>query len=306
MISSYTVFILGAGASCSYGFPSGEQLKKETVSLVRDEPNNFLLLATYHVAQSEDVQNIRCRAFIEALSNAGQTSIDEFLYTNRHKQGFDVIGKAAIAQVLLKYGEDVKTEQNKDDWLSYLFKRMIDGISSSDQFIEKNKVSFITFNYDCFLEKWLYTKIKHSFGLDDSSALEVLSKIPIHHVYGMLGSFPGENKDHPYPWVPASKKIKTIFDVEQDVAALNEAKSLLEKANVICLLGFGFHSANIDLLNLVSYVKMCSGVVAASRYDINEVETERLLRPFHNMQKKFRLSPKDYKCLMAIRNLPIF
>ena len=200
MIEKNTVFVLGAGASCSYGFPNGEELTKAVVSAVErslsidDLSNSFLLLNTYHVAPSEDVQPNKCRAFVTALSNAGQASIDAFLYTNRRRHGFDVIGKGAIAQVLLKYEEELRTKQSDDDWLSYLFKIMIDGISSSDQFIEKNKVSFITFNYDCFLEEWLYTKIKYSFGLD-ATALEVFSKIPIHHVYGMLGSFSGQTKN---------------------------------------------------------------------------------------------------------------
>jgi hypothetical protein len=259
VITNYTVFILGAGASCSYGFPSGEQLMHEVAAIAKDDPDNFLLLATYKIAKEEDVQINRCRAFVEALSNAGQASIDAFLHTNRNKQGFDVIGKAAIARVLLKYEEDLKNTQNNeinnDDWLSYLFKIMTDGINSKDQFIEKNNVSFITFNYDCFLEKWFYTRIKHSFGLDDTSALDVLDKIPIHHVYGMLGSFPDNNKNKRHPWVTASTKIKTIFDAEKDLTTLNNAKSLLERANVICLLGFGFHPENIALLDLISYVK---------------------------------------------------
>ncbi|MEE9913605.1 MAG: hypothetical protein K4571_17985 [Deltaproteobacteria bacterium] len=307
MIENNTVFVLGAGASCSYGFPSGENLKKEAVSAVKDDFSSFLLLGTYRVVPNEEVQRSKCMAFAEALSHAGQASIDAFLYANRHQKGFDAIGKAAIAQVLLRY-EDEVSDESDDDWLGYLFKIMIDGISSPDQFIAQNNVSFITFNYDRFLEKWLYKRIKHSFGLDDSSALSVLSKIPIHHVYGILGSFPSPDQDHPSPWVVASTGIKTIFDVEKNVMAPEESKSLLLNANVICLLGFGFHRENIDLLDLVSCSNKCkkrNGVVAASRYDLSEVEIKRLLRPFEDFID-FKLSPKDHRCLMAIRNLPIF
>lgn len=318
MIESQTVFVLGAGANCSYGFPSGETLKTEVVQAVENSLRgnndfNFLNMAAHNVATNEQVQSNRCKAFIKALSNAGQASIDAFLNTNKHQVGFDVIGKGAIAQVLLRY-EQNRIQESDDDWLGYLFKEMLNGINSPEQFLEKNKVGFITFNYDRYLEHWLFNRIRHSFGVDLPSALKILKKIPIYHVYGSLGEFhnsselnPISSELDPHYWVQASINIRTIFDVEKDHSVIDQSKKLLNAAHKICLLGFGFHSEDIELLDLVSYAKKCAaGNVFSSRYQILEIEWERFSKPFASNGVPITASNYRYKCLHSIRNLPIF
>lgn len=308
MIESPTVFVLGAGAHCSYGLPSGEQLKQEAVAVVREslrmgDYRSFLLMATLGAARVEEVQPNRCEAFAAAMAKAGQASIDAFLEANRHQLGFPAIGKGAIAQILLRY-EQVDIPQSDDDWLNYLFRIMLDGVKSSKEFTEKNRVSFITFNYDRLLERWLLQRIKYSFGIEDTNALEVLQSIPIHHVYGTLGQFPTPTPVHPHAWILASKGIRTIFDTEHDQSVLDAAKAKLDSARVVCLLGFGFHRENIELLDLVRHARACKGVVAASRFNILDVEWVRVIRPFTDIT--IHRSSSNDKCLAALRNLPIF
>lgn len=308
MIEAPTVFILGAGAHCSYGFPSGEQLKRQAAALVREslratDERSFLLMVNLAAARIEEVQPDRCEAFAEALSHAGQASIDAFLEANRHQLGFQSIGKGAIAQALLKY-EQIDIPQSDDDWLDYLFKVMLDGIKSPQELIEKNRLGFITFNYDRLLERWLLRRIKYSFGLDDKDAYAVLQAIPIHHVYGTLGAFPYPAPINPRFWIQASKGIRTIFDTEKDEETLNAAEALLASAHSICLLGFGFHRENIDLLGLVDYTRTCKGLVASSRFEILDVEWRRLTKPFKDIQ--IHHAHYDHKCLAAFRHLPIF
>jgi hypothetical protein len=306
LIEASTIFVLGAGANCSYGYPSGEKLKVQAATAVRrsaraTDDNSFLLMASLGAAKSEEVQPDRCEALAEALQNAGQASIDAFLNANQHQLGFHAIGKGAIAQVLLEY-ERKDIESNNDDWLDYIFKVMIDGIDSPEALVDKNRVGFVTFNYDRLLESWLFRRIKYSFGLEDAVALEVLRQIPIHHVYGMLGSFP--TKYEPHSWIAASKGIRTIFDAEHDKATLDAAEALLARAHVICLLGFGFHRENIDLISLVDHARACKGVVASSRYQILDQEWVRLMRPFKGID--IRHAHFTHKSLEAIRHLPLF
>lgn len=307
MIEAPTVFVLGAGAHCSYNLPSGEQLKTLAANTVREalretDERSFLLMANQGAATIDEVQPARCEAFSVALANAGQASIDAFLEANRHQLGFQAIGKGAIAQVLLRH-EYIEIPTSQDDWLDYLFRIMLDGVRTPKDLIEKNRVSFITFNYDRLLEKWLFRRIKYSFGLDDAEALSVLKNIPIHHVYGTLGQFPLPAQ-HPQSWIQASKTIRTIFDAEKDESVLSAAESLLKAAHTICLLGFGFHRENIELLDLVGHTQACKGVVAASRYDIFEIEWKRVTSPFTGID--IHNANYSYKCLNALRNLPIF
>ena len=67
---------------------------------------------------------------------------------------------------------------------------MLDGTTSPKEFTKQNKISFVTFNYDRFLETWLFERIRYSFGLEEDAAVATLQKIPIHHVYGMFGPVP--------------------------------------------------------------------------------------------------------------------
>ena len=257
----------------------------------------------HDLAKFEEVEPKRCKAFVEALSNAGQSSIDAFLNANRHQLGFQTIGRGAIAQVLLDY-ERKETSISDDDWMSYLFEVMVEGVASGAEFLEQNRIGFITFNYDRLLETFLFQRIKHSFGLDQTSSRKILSEIPIHHVYGTLGSFPIPKNLDASAWIEASKGIRTIFDSEHDQATLEDAKSLLSNAHHICLLGFGFHPENINILNLVEYARACHGAVVSSRYKMTESEWNRLTRPFAEV--RIEISHPIHRCLEALRSFPIF
>ena len=182
---------------------------------------------------------------------------------------------------------------------------MLDGVSNSDQLTQCNRISFITFNYDRFLESWLFNCIKHSFTLPDEKALDVLSRIPIYHIYGTLGEFKNVAARSPFDWAHASKGIRTIFETEEhDQTLLAKAKDHLSRAQRIGLLGFGFHSQNIDILDLVSIVTNSSAIVASSRFGIMHEEWIRYTRRFPN--GRISVTDDSYKCLGALRNFPSF
>lgn len=309
MIERSTVFVLGAGAHCSYGFPNGKSLKKEAVSAVRisldpDSAYNMHRLSAILRDRPEEFQRERVEAFATALENSGQASIDAFLNANRHQLGFETIGKAAIAQVLLQ--RERKIQELGDDWLSYLFEVMIDGIDSPTEFIEKNKVSFVTFNYDTFLEHWLEKKIQHSFGIDTESASELLKRIPIHHVYGSLLSTDTTLQPCEDAWIRASRGIRTIFDTERYNDEIAKSKQLLSSADVVCLLGYGFHRENSQLLALTESVNRSNCLLLSSRFDIQDQEWARMTIPFSAASIHIQFAHYSHKCLHALRTLPIF
>ncbi len=318
MIEQRTVFVLGAGAHCSYGFPSGKDLKSQIIELVRAQTNTYYSnsenmltqMVRFGAASQDETQPSRFKAFAESLERAGQTSIDAFLNANEHQSGFQKIGKAAIAQVLLEKEKSADYHPKDDDWLDYLFAIMLNGIKTENEFIEKNKIGFITFNYDRFLEKWLFERIQNSFGLNEDATLKILQRIPIHHVYGKLGDFPYLTNINPtQEWIKASQNIKTIFDAEKDLNTLDASKELLTNAKVVCLLGFGFHPENIELLELAQTINKDNSpnIVASSIYGITATEWERYTRPFTaNKIKAPHPFDSKLKCLETLRNLPIF
>lgn len=94
MITEKTVFILGAGASMPYGYPSGRQLKNQVIETLRkDSGPGFKRLIDFGYRPSQ------LKIFRDALFLSGKLSVDALL---EHQPELVNIGKSAIAFVLTK------------------------------------------------------------------------------------------------------------------------------------------------------------------------------------------------------------
>ena len=201
MISKKTVFVLSAGASWPYGFPTTQELRRKICQefpvhlekLISGEGESSVLRR----AQVQEAKELSA-----AFSTSSTQSIDLFLARN-HK--FSEIGKMAIVLCILQaedtscFREDMKHE--KQDWYSYLFARMTEQLIEPESFklFGKNKVAFITFNYDRSLEHFLYESLSNSFGsAPKEKIIDELNKIPIFHVYGKVAKLLWQGKGIDY------------------------------------------------------------------------------------------------------------
>lgn len=317
MISKKTVFILGAGAHIPYGFPSGKELMGNVVDqLMRGMRDTELSLRTLpqrgginiNIVQQKNIEK-----FIESLNKAGQASIDSFINANQHMTGFDVIGKAGIAQAILESEAKFliakgSNKDNKYDWFEYLFEKMCDGISKSNQFFRDNKVSFITFNYDRLLEHKFFNALKHSFNpSNDQETVDMVKAIPIHHVYGSLGVYDPIIFGQINYWDRAFKSIQTIHEViEEHSTAIQLAKKELDQAEKICFLGFGYHKENIELLDLPRVIEEINGNIVACRFGVTDEEMRRITLSNRIQERKLEMSSKDENALDTLRNRQAF
>lgn len=258
MITKKTVFILGAGASAPYGFPSGEGLLREVArQLTQMEGTTAQVLAELGHSrwQREDFQ--------QAIIHAQPPSIDLFL---ERRQDFMRIGKDMIAAGLIPHEhpdrlfsfdrpEPVTPASASWPWYRYLFHRLGD---NPDEF-RQNFLSIITFNYDRSLEFYLFTAIKHRWQLKDEEITELLTnEVPILHVYGQLGKLPELGAEgRPYePKVSvdsvtkAAAEIHILHEAEENSPALQRARKELGEAALVCFLGFGYHKINLERLQV--------------------------------------------------------
>ncbi len=87
MIKKKTLFILGAGAHCSYGFPSGPDLKKEIVGQIQTWLNDRDGIPFSEMGQAGLIPpRMRlqiCRDFAESLTHTRHTSVDAFMETHK-------------------------------------------------------------------------------------------------------------------------------------------------------------------------------------------------------------------------------
>ena len=122
MITTPTVLVLGAGASMHLGYPSGRRLVDEITHELRDNAPMDMLANCLGLIRTE-IANFR-----EALRLSGCTSVDDFL---EERTNFIKIGKAAIAQALIRYEnperlfpDRVRYPETPPNWFEYLFDKM--------------------------------------------------------------------------------------------------------------------------------------------------------------------------------------
>jgi hypothetical protein len=317
MISKKTVFILGAGAHIPYGFPSGKNLIDDVVKqliLAQREPDLSLTILQQRCGVNANVvQQKNINAFIQSLSQAGQASIDTFINANQHMVGFDILSKVGIAQTLLGVEEKfiVERSNNKDgnsDWFEYLFAKMCDGVGKPNHFFRDNNISFITFNYDRLLEHKFFNALKYSFNIkDDSEILDMVQAMPTYHVYGSLGEYSPNSFGQINHWDRAFKAIQTIHEaIEEHSAAVQLAKKELEQAEKICLLGFGYHKENIELLDLPRVIEEIDSNVVACRFGVTDEEMRRVTLSNRIRERKLEMGSKDENALDTLRNRQAF
>ncbi|HET6442210.1 MAG TPA: SIR2 family protein [Phycisphaerae bacterium] len=247
MIKTPTVFVLGAGASVPYGYPTGVQLRAQVLQDLVGSPdiNNCL----------SGVGHKNVMQFAEALEKSRETSVDAFL---EYRREFERAGKLAMAYELLRREDERKLFSKgpiSGDWLTYLLSAMKGPFDSFGD----NSVSFITFNYDRVLEHALFNAVKHRYGKPDEDCAAVLKKIPIVHVHGSLGPLPWqESGGLPYGKVPlppgevkpAADRIKIVYEGAEQDPEFNEARKLITTADRIYFLGFGYNKDNVERLHL--------------------------------------------------------
>lgn len=311
MIETKTVFVLGAGAHVSYGYPSGDQLKSQVAMVLKnaqgalDEMDLQRLVplgkTEGKVIGYESIKHIGLN-----LEASAHLSVDAYLNTNSHVEGAAVFGKAAIAQVLLGY-ENRGRVTSDDDWISYLMSEMVHGVKgagveAAKQFAEKNKVGFVTFNYDRHLEKTLLHKLLGSYTLSPKEAIAALRSVEICHVFGMLGDWPDEGRTN--DWIAAVDRIQLIHEAKEANKEVAQARRMLREAHVICILGFGYHDENITLVELGAAIGNCKGYIATSRFGMTDGEWIRRRRRLPS-ERLHAAGPGD-KCLAVLRNLGVF
>jgi hypothetical protein len=252
MIRRKTVFVLGAGASKPYGLPLGAELRKYICQ--GGSQHNLAQVFYEHCGISRHETERFCGLFMRS----GRGSIDAFL---ANRSDLSTLGKLAIAYELCikEIPDTVFRIENTDNWYSTLWDKMVEDVTSGLD-ISRNKVRFVTFNYDRSLELFFHEASKSNFNLDEKNAYQAWSRIEILHVYGSLGKLDSENPLTFRPYTPeitgqslqiAANGIKVIPESrEEDDRDFLLAQDWFAWAEEIVFLGFGFDSLNVKRLGL--------------------------------------------------------
>ena len=264
---------MGAGASYPFRFPLGAGLCTLVIDRLKTDGDTRPFLIELGFSDEKITE------FQTQLRFSGITSVDAFL---EHRPEFKEVGKAAIAAELIRVeNQDILwSSENAGGWMKYLFGHLT---APFDEF-GKNRIAFITFNYDRSLEHFLYTSVYNLYGKGDEQTKSAVERIPLIHLHGRLGFLPwqqsetiGSDKIRPYqPDLTAeniqiaAKNIKIIHEA-MDAATVPEfvqARQLLDEAERIYIMGFGFARQNVERLELHKLQKS----VVATAHDLTVKE----------------------------------
>ncbi len=279
MIKRQTTFVLGAGCSLEFGFPTGfglvRQLSLQDASGTLSQPLAQL------IALGFDDNTVR--AFSIALSRSGRSSVDAFL---EHRTDMLEIGKAAIATALIPK-ESQDSLFRPDHGSQSLYQYLWECLNAKPRDFYKNRVNFITFNYDRSLEEYLSVALTNAYGLAPYEAAEILSQLTVNHVHGSLGNHPAFYRTETRGYVSdftesevrlAASQIKIIHEKVDETPELLRAREALQQSDVVVFLGFGYDSTNLRRLD-VKQIPFTANMFGTA-FDLTKIERNAVTEQF--------------------------
>lgn len=318
MIKKTTTFVLGAGASCCFGFPTGAELREKICNL-SESAGNPSARRIFDIG----LKNINNPSsdFLNSFRKSAVPSIDSFL---ARRQGFDEIGKLAIAACLMSAeNEDnlnsVGSKQGNSDWYGYLWEHMLEGCFTTDELLKNNRVTFVSFNYDRSLEIFLHNAIKHTFRLSDEDANSISSQFTVHHVHGSLGKLKPETIAFHYgtfkideddyqiaSLVRHAIESLRVIPAARDKKVDGEVFYDLKSADQIIFLGYGFDPQNNEKLGMSDLLKdiQQDGLrlpdLYATHFGLTPSEKEHAFKSIFGVHRH-RVNGASSPCLEALR-----
>lgn len=240
-----SVFVLGAGASYHLGYPLGNKLTDNILSNTSD-PNSD----SFKALESMGFRRDEILEFNDQFRKTVAPTIDEFL---SRREEFIRIGRAAIAQELIKYEDPVVLQRRSDNWYLMLRTKIIEAI-------EQNQYGpvFVTFNYDRSIDQFITDLIYSNFP---QRAEHLMDTTQILHVHGRLGYLdtdkaskfkrPYSSSASPEQILQSSEGIRVISELKHDYGKeMQVAQAAIAKAKRVIFLGFGYDDTNLDRLRI--------------------------------------------------------
>jgi hypothetical protein len=295
MLTTPTVLVLGAGAHQPFNFPVGVQLSQ----LITDELQNPNLQASFLLKTMGGFETTEISAFRDAFYYSGKNSVDAFL---EHRADFLRIGKAATAIALTRFEQAWQLfRYHPQNWLRYLYNKL----NTTFEEFGANRLSIITFNYDRSVEHFFFTSLQNTYNKPDEECRTALSTIPIIHLHGRLGPLPWQSESIsivPYTSEMTRDRLLIGIDaikiIHEDIADgrdadFERAKGLMQDAQRILFLGFGYDPTNMKRLDLAN---LDPNKALGTVLGLGEAETKAVLQGSDN---KIRLVNID--CIGIIR-----
>ena len=173
MLKQKTTFVIGAGASVDFGFPTGPGLQDQIIQYLAVAPDNLRFKSDFvedalreqlngpHWARERSAYIAAAKRIVDAMPVAA--SIDNYLHTHRSDQYAVSLGKVAItlaihqaeqnSKILVRPSSgfafpSLKTNAYRDSWYAPFMRMLTMGSDVKDARNLLRNISFVCFNYD--------------------------------------------------------------------------------------------------------------------------------------------------------------
>lgn len=307
MINGSVTFILGAGVSSIYGYPTGEKLRE---NLIKDLTN---FLGNRYESTRDGIFNSflsnfsksGLKGFLKAFTGTDYRSIDHFL--EYYSVEFGEIGKYLIALELLIDETQSKLIDIKNSVYEYIFNQLIGKPGE----LRGSNLNFVTFNYDLSLEQYIYQKLMLGFKLDEKQVIELMQFVNIVHLHGHIGTliFQSDGSRAYGNFNKHSEAHNIVEQCAENINIIHEvdfennedykiAHDIFRKSESIFLLGFGYDPINVNRLGLKQFHKYEN--IFGSTFGYTNPEIERIRLSFNC---NIHLDPDgEFKAFNFLRN----
>ncbi len=324
MFESDTLFVVGAGASAEIGLPVGAALLEAIAEKLKisfqggfrqtsGDPDIAEVIRLYARRRNEN-QNLyyqKARMIDGAVPIA--PSIDNFLDAHKKDEHLQFCGKLGIVASILEAERKSKlfvdeVNGGHDDlsrlngsWYTLFMKILVERVDLDEIESVFDNVSFITFNYDRCIQRFLHVALQKYYGIDSGRAANLISKLEIIHPYGSIGRLPFEGGSSVVPYgarldeaalIEAAGRIRTFTEQIEDFEFLEAIRQSVSGAETLVFLGFGFHPQNMELLSGGSMINARRAY--ATSYLCSNGDIEVFIRQIHAMLEDDFSPGKDF------------
>lgn len=283
----FDVFIIGAGCSVPYGFPTGAMLMEKLKSFdygtkfprKNYSDGDIFLVDLYqeHFGYSSTDNKIKYQSdyakvlpypeheklynqlmdeiilpFSRSIRRSMMVSTDEFL---KNRLGQKQSEQADFGKRLIAY-EILKAEQESRlwniDWIQHLLSR-IDQQPNWEEILKQTL--FLTFNYDRVLEYCIFLYLTSDKQYADADAHAFIKEMQIHHVNGFIGSLEeipfGAVKNGKYQEI--AKRMETVWEKRRnrDESEKEKYQGFLKNAERVYFMGFSYIPDNLESIGIL-------------------------------------------------------
>ena len=279
MFEARTVFVVGAGASAELDMPVAGAFVSNIASALNIKFDPFNRVSGDAQIESAIRRHYKEKGLGNDINPMLHTawrmhdnipmaqSVDHYIHSHSHDENVALLGKLAIARVILQ-GEDQSKlrfqestgrpdlSMTEDTWYRGLRHLLTTQVSRSNIDQLFNNVAFVVFNYDRCLEYFLYHTIINFYDVDERTAASLINAADFVHPYGRVGRLQWMSGDD----VPVSfgadrcdllqvaAALSTFTESVHSEEGAKKAQQLIADAERVVFLGFAFWSQNLELI----------------------------------------------------------